>query len=594
MMSATEIITTIVVAIIGGVSPIIVELIKSRAMIKDKPSEKSQDGIYVPGDYKFHKLPKRKLISNWQWILILTLLGGLSGYILGSKIDSNNSVDSPLSVTLTPIAFSEQSVPINPSLDGLAQNITAGVGEVTKIVTGTNNRVIIVIEEVHGSRLGQIEIAIILNRLYENYGLRHIGQEGVFAVDGALNADWFHPSLSSGQVLSLKDKVALQLLSEGEITSGEALTLIYPDFQVHGVEVPSEYNYDPPDTAWTAPIFYLYQIAVTKMTNNDEINKANELINADKTLEAIEYIISTDPWTSEKYAFITDETTINSAEEWLQLLDDIEAEANRGGIIISEEDQKAMQYLKEFYSKASNRSNLMAENMLDLASVYPETPLALIIGAAHTDMVSKMLTEAGVSVVVVRPESITKNNSSDLSSSEYDRKTQSLSVDSAGGIGALLDNRKKPQPVLNRVWFRSKAESYWLIALLARNESKEHPLMSSQLSSQFGQMQYVKLVPDSYHFLNDEKVFALNSQVENLSSPIQIWVRAKSNQREKNVNLAQALDLIFLSDFIRNMPHSEEPAAIEPMITNITSNIVAIFSTDKSVIENTSLEDIKR
>jgi len=288
---------------------------------------------------------------------------------------------------------------------------------------------------------------------------------------------------------------------------------------------------------------------------------------------------------------MNDETKIISAEGWLQLLDDIEAEADRRGIDISEEDQKAMQDLKEFYSKASSRSYTMTANMLNLASMYPETPLAFIVGAAHTEMVSQRLTEAGVSFVVVRPESITKNDTSHLSDSAYDRKAQGLSVDSAGGIGAMLDNRKKPQPVLNRAWFRSKAETYWLIALLGQNASKEHPLSSSQLSSQLAQMQYVKLVPDSYHLLNDEKVFAINAQVENLSSPIEIWVRAKAKQPERTINLAQALDLIFWSDFIRNTPFPPD-SANEPVITHITSNIIAIFSADKTDIENTSLDDL--
>lgn len=584
-MGTEELIATIAVALVGGISPIIVELIKASVASREKQSKKN-GGILVPENWKYHEAPKRQFAPNWLWVIILTIVGGILGYILSSNIKANNRFPTSSS-TSTPVTSSQPLILVNTSLNDLANNITSGVGEVVKIAPGTTNQTIVVIEETHDSRLGQVEIAIMLNRLYEDYVLRHIGQEGVFITDGVLDASWFRPSLGSGQVLSSKEEVVIELLAEGEISSGEALTLIYPDFQVHGIEIPVEYNINLSDGASTAYIIYLYEIAATHITA-DEIAKANELINANSVLEAIEFVINTNEWTSEKYALITDETSIRSVEDWLVLLDDLEAEASRVGANITEQDKTNLQELREFYSKASIRSETMVNEMLRLAATYPEIPLALVMGASHSEQISREFTEASVSFVVVRPESLTREDSSSLSYEAYNRKISGQSVDSIVSLGALLDNRKKPRPVLDQTWLRSKAETYLLTALIADNKSEEHPSFSSQISSQLAQLQYVRLIPDSYRLLNDDKFFAVRVQVENLDKPIEIWVRATTKPSKNTMTLEQALDAVFLSAFVRNI--LPQTVTGPPKLTQITSNVVAIFSIEEETVEKTPLD----
>ena len=160
------------------------------------------------------------------------------------------------------------------------------------------------------------------------------------------------------------------------------MTLIYIDMVVSGIEVPDEYNYELSDNAGSAPTIYLYLIAAPGMTN-DEIDKANELLNADKILEGVEYIISTDEWTSKEYALISDNTQVVSAEGWLKILDEIEAKASSVGADIPADNKQGMSDLRKFYATASQRSITMVDNTLAIAS--PNAPIAMVIGAAHTE-----------------------------------------------------------------------------------------------------------------------------------------------------------------------------------------------------------------
>src|SRR5262249_28111480 len=122
------------------------------------------------------------------------------------------------------------------------------VGKVVAIREVAGSPGVVVFQERHGSQRGQVEIALMLDRLYEAHGLRNLGQEGVFTADGQINSSWYHPSLQIGHPLNQRQKVAVQVLSEGEISSGEAMALLYSDFAVHGLEKAVEYNVDIPSS----------------------------------------------------------------------------------------------------------------------------------------------------------------------------------------------------------------------------------------------------------------------------------------------------------------------------------------------------------
>ena len=115
-MNTTEIVTTIVVAFIGAISPIIVEYIRRRA---------NKGGVLVPSGWKYHKP------SNWKWILTLTAIGGLVGYILGSSMTSivtPNGLPTPSERIGKPVGNSESFL-IYPNYD--PSGYMGDIGDIT-------------------------------------------------------------------------------------------------------------------------------------------------------------------------------------------------------------------------------------------------------------------------------------------------------------------------------------------------------------------------------------------------------------------------------------------------------------------------------
>ena len=76
------------------------------------------------------------------------------------------------------------------SITALANAISADVGKVSTSESGVLEKKVIVFEENHASRAGQIEIAIMLNRLHKN-GSKVIALEGLEARK-KLDTSWFH------------------------------------------------------------------------------------------------------------------------------------------------------------------------------------------------------------------------------------------------------------------------------------------------------------------------------------------------------------------------------------------------------------------
>jgi hypothetical protein len=111
----------------------------------------------------------------------------------------------------------------------------------------------------------------------------------------------------------------------------------------------------------------------------------------------------------------------------------------------------------------------MVAHVAELLEQASGTPVTMIIGAAHTELVAQLFTEKGVSFAVIRGNSLAENrDNGDLHYQAYDRKTQSRTVDQAGTLGALLDDRKKPRPVIFETWFQSKAYIFLLLDRIAR------------------------------------------------------------------------------------------------------------------------------
>ena len=248
-------------------------------------------------------------------------------------------------------------------------------------------------------------------------------------------------------------------MQDGEISSAEFLGLIYHDVVVDGIDDAQLYAFSPPEGAWKAPHVYLYAIALAGM-NEAQRSAWQALYDNAQYDQAFEYAVSTDEFAAEMRKRLDDPIHIASAETWLEALDALQEQAEAVGAEIPAENQAALEGLKKYLGYVSQRSEAMVQATLALAQAHPEAPLAITIGAMHTEKVVQLLTEAGVSFVVLRPRSLAEGDTAGMLSAEaYRRKEQGLSVAPDGWLGSYLDGReKKPPPVAEKEWYKAKME----------------------------------------------------------------------------------------------------------------------------------------
>jgi len=521
--------------------------------------------------------------STYQLTLIIIIFT-----ILVTACGSPAPTSSPPVPTSPPAPTSPPSPPTpSVSVKAIAEEITAGVGSVKQVNEGSPE-IVIVFEETHNSPAGQTEIAAMMNRLYENYGMRQIALEGYFKESGKLDASWFQksPPFVAKEPIREREDVIVQLLQDGEISSSEMMALTYNDMVVTGVEVPGEYDFELSDEASSAPILYLYLIAAPGLTN-DEINKANELFNADKTLEAVEFIINADEWTSKEYALMNDETKIISAEGWLQILDEIEARASNVDV---SEYKPGMDNLREFYETASQRSRTMVDNTLEISQRSPNVPVAMVIGAAHTELVVQLFAERGISFAIVRGNALDQGLANgDLSNNAYDRKNKKLSVDLAGSLGALLDGRKKPQPVVNEAWFQSKAQIFLLTDILARAAASGKTPPFDDVLNNLPELEGVTLDKSSITIKDGDVIFSVKA-LGNNGSEVTVWVRTRTGQEAIEKLLEdRLLDALQKVQTKGEPSKAEETTPSKPELMAISSQTIAEFSTDQALIVSSDI-----
>lgn len=407
------------------------------------------------------------------------------------------------------------------SINDIVERITIDQGKVQQVFEGEKGQ-IIVFEENHRSSTGHVEIAHMLVRLYKQYGLRAVGLEGAFPSDGQLR-----PLLATGIDSIRRVRVAARLLGEGEINSAEFIAISFPNALVKGIDDPIQYKVEIKDNVAIAKIIYLVKIAEHNMTPNqiDDINKLikNKLTKKEKIDDVIDQIIGSDSWTKQKYAQISQKCpNVVSAEDMARHLDEIQNEAKSRNITIDSKTSKDMQELKKFFQIASERNTSMVHETIALAKSTTNSPIAIIIGAAHTAGVSKLLRDLRYTFAVITPLSLIDcDEANNLEPDAFERKYDGKSLDSSG-LGSILDGRRPPKPVINQPWMISKANMYYAISMIARAAAagEKPPFNSLAVLDLKG----VNIDKNTYRIDNGEVIFQANIEDEN-GKQQQIWFR---------------------------------------------------------------------
>jgi len=180
-------------------------------------------------------MPKQAIPLLIIIILAIFALSCESAPVVLSPVPGTAILDqsrTPTSPGFLPIAQTGST-----SVDEIANDITRGVGKVIQVLPGDPNRVIFLLEESHAFTLGQVESALILNRLYATYGVRTFALERL-AAGQSLDLAWAHrPSpFTQDKPITNREDVILQTLAEGDANNMEALGLIYNDVTIAGID----------------------------------------------------------------------------------------------------------------------------------------------------------------------------------------------------------------------------------------------------------------------------------------------------------------------------------------------------------------------
>ncbi len=470
--------------------------------------------------------------------LVIIALSGCDGKSNGANITVPES-SCPIP---TPQQFHDEKLVSN---DALANTISADVGSVSASVVGGSEKRIIVFEESHDSRAGQIEIAIMLNRLHDK-GLKVIALEGALVTEKDLYPEWFH-RLPNERV---KQEVAVQLLKEGEISASEFIALLYPDVKIYGVEKPEEYSVIASENASLSPYSYLLAIAEKNMSQ-DQINKANQLYEQGNYTEYYEFCYNASTCTKKWYEYLTDANKTFTIEEQISVLEDIKKGADNVTAGIDQQTKEDFEAWIESFKTASKRSETMTANTLILVK-DANAPIALNIGAGHTSYISELLNDNRATYTIIAPNSLTDTNDiSKLNLSAYNRKLERLSVDESGMLGSFLDgrpksdNQRKPPPVIPKVFSRSKSELYYITILIARGAASGG-IPPFGLGNEFSRLEYVKVDPESIKVIDNDVTFSSEILDDNNNKKT-IYTRARSTEeKEKTVEdrLKEALNYV--------------------------------------------------
>ena len=341
-----------------------------------------------------------------------------------------------------------------------AKNVAEGVGVVGQIDTSGSGPVF-VYEEFHTSRIGRLQTPIMLLRLHRNYGLKMIGLEGALQRATPLAGRWFHAA-GGESARRHREDVAVRMLGEGEINQAEFMTLLFPGIEIYGTERADEYSVEL-KIKGSPQVQYLLKIAEKGLSQAD-IVKINGLMQRKKTNEAIDYMLSRDPWVQKQYTSVRDESA-RCVDRSLQNVHEIQAKALEANVEVASEVRAEMEQLARFWEVVAARDTTMVEYIARLVGESRGTPAAMIIGAAHSCGVLAALRARNFSSVQMRPSALNPKIGS-LTFQQFERKNQlQWARAGAGTLGGVLNARRNPPPVIETATAKSYA-SLNLAALL--------------------------------------------------------------------------------------------------------------------------------
>jgi polyhydroxyalkanoate synthesis regulator phasin len=375
-----------------------------------------------------------------------------------------------------------------PDVEQVAKASSSLVATTRKVVPGQGRAPVILFEERHDLRAVQVQEAIAMIRMHDQFGLRDIALEGYLKDMKPVDTSWV-AHISASQGANVRAKVVVSLLREGEISSAEFMKLLYDDVQLHALENRNEYDVSISSKGENAPEDYLLTIAERSMTAKQGA-QVEALLRQLKRLpktsaeaeqtrkRVLETILSADPWAKEKYKAVEEsaKSQTASAEDLLALAEEIENRARLRSVEMSVEDQASMREYKAFWQGRIAASHTMTDGISGLARNQSVALVSAPIGAFHTTGMSALLQKEGVPFAVLRALAMEDPEHAGPLGPGFENKYKAESVFDSGSARyfqqaypskTLPKHGKKPVPILEEEWFQAKSETYFLTDRIA-------------------------------------------------------------------------------------------------------------------------------
>lgn len=528
------------------------------------------------------RLQRRKLMYSKKkhslacvvMAVMLCALGNTSCADPAHGSNANDSVDSI-----------NKPAPVSASktLAQMLEDVSTGVGEVPTTKEGSSERRVCLIEERHTSVAGQIEIALMLLRLHDRYGLRDIALEGLTKDKEFPFTAWFR-AMGGPEDEDLRNQIAVGLLRQGEISAVELIALVFPDVIVHAADDTTAYAVEMTKKAGTASAAYLYKIAF-KSVRREHYSQIQQLNEQKKFRELIDYVISLDSWAKDRYEQLKNAQAVNSTEQMLRNLQDIENRAKSVGAETSEDDRRSMVEAKAFFEAAIGRSTTMVQTALGVASNVPL--VALNIGAAHTEGIKRMLDEAKTTYGVLTPLSLARNlKAGDLSYEAFERKYKYLSVAwTRKGLGSLLDGRKKAPPIVGMKRTQAESQLRYATAIMARQAGNSN-FPDKDIRKKLDGLDYVRVKWPTVRKDKGDVIFLASVLGEKGS--IEIWARCgvTPGMEAFGKRKGPTLEKLLLDGLekVRKEPGERIEPKEGPVVEMVTPDVSAAYDTDEAAV----------
>jgi hypothetical protein len=330
---------------------------------------------------------------------------------------------------------------------------------------------VVVFIERHNSRLIQAEIALGMYRLSRAAGLKRIAREGMF--EGETLAGHELPAAAGVD----RRHIALNFLERGELGAAEFMFLA-ENSSVFGVEREDEYGVTLTEAEDIAFQNYLLGAIIA----DAGWERAGPLIHTLFTpedegqwAEANAALWELSPWAQETAGLIN---TSLSTGQIITRLEELrgrcEALVNlsfndqgQRRVFIDDRIKDDFAGIIGFYENVRQRSITMAGNVLQTLK-NENGPLAMVIGANHTEDVELYFDEHGVRYYVLEPKAIwDAADPSNISDAAYERRSEGKPLAEPAALANFLGIELMPRPLLSETWIKKQAAVQGLILSLS-------------------------------------------------------------------------------------------------------------------------------